>query len=82
MKEIFLTQVLKEYFLPDSLGLLAYSLRRMTSTIENLVIFPENMLSNIPKNNYFFSSYILHQLFAKTDLRREDIYERLTKNII
>ena len=66
-------------FLPDTFGLLAYSLRRMTSTIENLVIHSENMLSNIPKNNYFFSSFVLHQLLLKTDLRREDIYERLQK---
>ena len=64
-------------FLPDSFGLMSYSLRRMASTIRNLVIFPENMLANIPKNNYFFSSYILHQLLLKTNLRREEIYEKL-----
>jgi len=66
-------------FLPDTFGLLSYSLRRASRTVEDLVIFSENMLKNIPKNNYFFSSYVLHQLILKTKLRREEIYEKLQK---
>jgi adenylosuccinate lyase len=64
-------------FLPDALGLMSYSLRRLSSTIKNLVYFPEKMLQNIPKSNYFFSSFFLHQLLLKTDMRREDIYKKV-----
>ena len=39
--------------------------------------FDKKILKLIPKNNYFFSSYILHQLLLKTELRREQIYEKL-----
>ncbi len=66
-------------FLPDILGLMSYSLRRMTSTIKNIVIFPEKMSSNIPSNNYFFSSLILHKLLDTTEMRREDIYKIVQK---
>lgn len=64
-------------FLPDALGLMSYSLRRMTSTIKNLVIFPDKMDANIPVNNYFFSSLVLHHLLKTTNLRREEIYKKV-----
>ena len=77
MREIFHIQVRREFFFLIPLGLMSYSLRRLTSTIKNLVYFPERMLQNIPKSNYFFSSYFLHQLLLKTDMRREDIYKKI-----
>ena len=61
-------------FLPDALGFLSYSLRRCTSTVENLVIDRERVQQNIPSEAVYFSSYILHQMLMKTNKRREELY--------
>ena len=61
-------------FLPDALGLMSYSLRRCTSTVENLVIDQKRIQENIPSESVYFSSYILHQMLIKTDKRREELY--------
>ena len=79
----------ERFILPDSLGLLSYALKRLTTTVENLVTHEEIIAKNIPESQVFLSSYILHQLLIKTNLRREQLYtivqeaafETLNKNI-
>ena len=61
-------------YLPDSFGLVVYSLRRLKSTVEHLVFHPDQMLANIPQDESFYSSYVLHQLIQNTDYRREQLY--------
>lgn len=61
-------------YLPDNLGILHYSLKRLKSTIANLEV-NETQVENKPfQNIQFLSSYILHQLIVKTHLSREKLY--------
>ena len=69
----------ERFILPDSLGLTAYALRRLTTLIEGLVVHEENIKSNIPNNLVFLSSFALHELLKNTDYRREKLYQVVQK---
>jgi adenylosuccinate lyase len=61
-------------YLPDSFGILAYSLKRLNSTAENL-IFNKEVISNRVFDNYtYLSSYYLHHLIEHTDIKRDNLY--------
>jgi adenylosuccinate lyase len=66
-------------FLPDNFGLLFYALRRMSSTIENLVINKETIQKKTNNNFNYLSSYILHKLIEENDNSREEIYAIIQK---
>jgi len=61
-------------YLPDHFGILSYILRRMDNVITNLYIDTDKMEQNVFDNDFYLSSYLLHQLILKTNLSREDIY--------
>ncbi len=64
-------------YLPDTFGLFAYSLKRMTNVLENLVFNKENIESKVKHNTTSLSSFYLHELLSKTSEKREDIYKVL-----
>ncbi len=60
--------------LPDSTTLLDYMLHRMIDIIENLTVYPENMLKNLEKTNGLVFSQSLLLALVKKGLIREDAY--------
>lgn len=62
-------------YLPDAFGLMSYSLRRLNSTIENLVVNSENMEAKVSNTFKHLSSYTLHELIKASDRTREEIYK-------
>ena len=62
-------------FLPDNLGLTFYSLRRLTSTIDNLIINPDVIQRKVQKDFTYISSYTLHRLIEENPYSREEIYK-------
>lgn len=65
--------------LPDNLGLVFYALRRMSSTIENLVINKDVIQSKAINNFSYLSSYVMHRLIEENDCTREDVYAVIQK---
>lgn len=62
--------------LPDHFGLLAYSVRRMRTVVENLVIDREKIQKKVENNEKIYSSYVLHKLIQMNpEVKREDLYE-------
>ena len=61
-------------YLPDNFGLLSYAIDRMRDTVENLVFHPEKIEQRVKESYGYLSSYYLHQLIEKTDIKREDLY--------
>lgn len=61
--------------LPDNFGLVFYSLRRLTSTIENLVIDTDAIQKKVFKGFTYLSSYILHKLIDENNESREKLYK-------
>jgi adenylosuccinate lyase len=61
--------------LPDNLGLTFYSLRRLTSTIENLVINTDHIQKKVMDSFNYLSSFVLHKLIEENDQTREDLYQ-------
>jgi len=65
--------------LPDSTILLDYMLNKMTKLVENLLVYPENMKTNLNKTNgLIFSQSVLLALTQKK-LRRETAYSLVQK---
>ncbi|MAX66246.1 MAG: adenylosuccinate lyase [Bacteriovoracaceae bacterium] len=62
-------------FLPDNLGLTFYSLRRLNSTIQNLVINQEVIQNKVFNDFRYLSSYVLHRLIEENRYTREEIYQ-------
>lgn len=61
--------------LPDHFGLLSYTLRRMKSVVENLVIDRKKIEGKVADNEKIYSSYVLHQLIQMNpEVTREDLY--------
>ena len=61
-------------YLPDNFGLLVYGLRRLSQTLQNLVV-NEAVIENRVKENFnYLSSYYLHHLIKHLDLSREECY--------
>ncbi len=69
----------ERFILPDSLGLMAYSIRRLTKTVEGLVVHNQIIKDNIPSNQVYLSSYILHKLIQQSSVRREELYNIIQK---
>lgn len=61
-------------YLPDSFGILFYSIKRLNSTIENLVLNEEVITGRVYENCTYLSSYYLHHLIENTDFKRDDLY--------
>lgn len=61
-------------YLPDNLGLMLYSLERLTDTVKSLVFNNENIEKRVFEQHNYLSSYYLHQLLKQTDIKREDLY--------
>ena len=66
--------------IPDSTTLMDYMLNKMTYLMENLLIYPENMLKNLNKTNgLIFSQEVLLAL-VKKGVTREDAYSMVQRN--
>ena len=65
--------------LPDNLGLTFYALRRMTSTIENLVVHKERIQKKVFDQYHYLSSFVLHKLIEDNPYSRDEIYEVVQK---
>jgi adenylosuccinate lyase len=61
-------------YLPDNLGLMLYSLERLTDTVDNLVFHHEVIENRVFEQHNYLSSYYLHQLLKQTDVKREELY--------
>lgn len=61
-------------YLPDSFGLLLYSISRLSSTVDNLIFNEENITKRVFENCTYLSSYYLHYLIESTDFKRDDLY--------
>jgi len=61
--------------LPDNLGLTFYALRRLTSTIDNLVFNTERIQSKVLNDFNYLSSYVLHILIEENSYNREELYQ-------
>ena len=68
-------------YLPDHFGLISYSLRRMTDTIENLVINKDNINQRVFKEYKYLSSFYLHFLIQKTNVSRDKIYSLVQESV-
>ena len=65
---------------PDSTILIHYMLRKMTSMIERLIVYPENMRRNLKKTEgLIFSQSVLLALVDK-GITREEAYKLVQKN--
>ena len=65
---------------PDSTILMHYMLRRMTSLVENLLVYPENMKKNLEMTGgLVFSGNVLLEL-ARKGVSRDDAYRLVQKN--
>lgn len=61
--------------LPDATMLLDYMLARFKNVLENLIVYPENMLANIYKTNkVIFAQRVMNALINK-NLSREEAYD-------
>lgn len=61
---------------PDHFGLLSYSVRRMKSVVQNLVIDRQKIEAKVESNEKIYSSYVLHKLIEMNpETPRESIYE-------
>jgi adenylosuccinate lyase len=61
-------------YLPDNLGILYYTLGRLTGLVENLVINTEAMETKVKSKFQHYSSYVLHFLLKHSTQPRDTIY--------
>jgi adenylosuccinate lyase len=61
--------------LPDATTLLHYALRRFAGIIENLVVYPERMRTNMEMTYGLYNSQRLMLKLIETGLNREDAYD-------
>lgn len=61
-------------YLPDHFGLVCYALRRLQSTLENMVIKEDFIEEKTQTYFTFLSSYFLHYLIDHTTYAREKLY--------
>lgn len=62
-------------YLPDNFGILYYALERLANTLDQMVFHQEKIEKRVEENFSYLSSYYLHHLISKTDLKRDDLYE-------
>ncbi|NOZ62057.1 MAG: adenylosuccinate lyase [Calditrichaeota bacterium] len=65
--------------LPDSTILLNYMLHKMTDLIQNLLVYPENMMKNLNKTNGLIFSQSLLLALVRKGLLREKAYQLVQK---
>ncbi|MDI6642148.1 MAG: adenylosuccinate lyase, partial [Elusimicrobiota bacterium] len=65
--------------LPDSSILLDYILHRFNNLLQNLVVYPKNMLANIEKSNEVYFSQALMLALIKKGLTRQKAYHQVQK---
>ncbi len=61
-------------YLPDHFGILTYALERLDNTIRDLVFHNDVIENRVLEGTGYLSSYYLHHLVEKTDVKREDLY--------
>ena len=65
---------------PDATITLDFDLNRLTNVVENMVVYPENMMKNLEKfNGLVFSQRVLLSLTQK-NISREDSYSMVQRN--
>jgi len=65
---------------PDATITLDFALNRLTNVVENMVVYPENMIKNLEKfNGLVFSQRVLLSLTQK-NISREDSYSMVQRN--
>lgn len=67
--------------LPDNLGLSFYAIKRLCSTIENLVINKDHIQAKALNGFTYLSSYVLHKIIEKLNQPREAIYPVIQKAV-
>jgi len=65
---------------PDATILIDYMLNRLTSIIENLIVYPENMKANLEKMGGLIYSEAVLLLLTKKGLSREEAYGVVQRN--
>lgn len=65
----------ERFYLPDNFGIMVYTLRRMKSTIDNLVVQKDIIEDRVKGTSAYLSSFYLHFLIANTEFMREDCYK-------
>jgi adenylosuccinate lyase len=65
---------------PDATILIDYMLNRLTSLIENLIVYPENMKTNLDKTRGLIYSETVLLLLTKKGLSREEAYAAVQRN--
>ena len=66
-------------YLPDSFGIAVYALRRLTSTVRDLVINTPNIEKHVNLDFKYTSSYLLHALLPHWKKTREELYAIIQK---
>ncbi|MDP8221424.1 MAG: adenylosuccinate lyase, partial [Candidatus Stygibacter frigidus] len=66
--------------LPDATIMVNYMLNKMITLIENLLVYPENMMKNLELTNGLVFSQVLLLELAKTGISREESYALVQKN--
>jgi len=66
--------------LPDTTILLNYMLNKMIPLIDNLTVYPENMMKNIELTNGLVFSQVFLLELAKKGISREDSYKFVQRN--
>jgi len=64
----------ERFMLPDNFGILYYAVTRLSDTIRDLVFHNEKIEARVMEGHTYLSSYYLHHLIEKTDIKREDLY--------
>jgi len=65
---------------PDATILIDYMLNRLSSIIENLIVYPENMKANLEKMGGLIYSEAILLLLTKKGLSREEAYAAVQRN--
>ena len=65
----------ERFYLPDNFGIMVYTLRRMKTTIDNLVVQKDVIEDRVMGTSTYLSSFYLHFLIANTEFMREDCYK-------
>ena len=66
---------------PDATVVLDFALNRLVGLVENLLVYPENMMKNLNKlNGLVFSQRVLLTLIDEAKISREDAYKIVQTN--
>jgi len=65
---------------PDSTILVDYMINRLTSLVENLIVYPENMKANLEKMGGLIYSEAVLLLLTQKGLSREEAYALVQRN--